>query len=221
MKFIIATLLIIGLPLIIVLSHLFLPSHYLLSSLYKLVFLVPLIYRMVVEKNSFWKALTRFVDLKKVHIHILFVGSAFILLYIGGYLFFAKFIDTSAIASGLGQTGITSFNFVGISLYIIFVNSFLEEFFWRGFVFEMLRKQSRFHAYLISSTGFALFHAAFSIHFLDWNMFLLSTAGLALFALLMNLHFERYKNLADVWIIHACTDIPHIIVGLFALGVFH
>ena len=62
---------------------------------------------------------------------------------LGAYFIVRPFYDFSKIADALtSNAGVTKENFLYISLYISFVNSFLEEFFFRGFVFTNLKNLS-------------------------------------------------------------------------------
>ena len=72
------------------------------------------------------------------------------------------YIDLDVIRNNLlAKENITASNFVYVSLYISFVNSFLEELFFRGFMFLSLAKSgSRRFAYSISSLAFSLYHVA-------------------------------------------------------------
>lgn len=50
-------------------------------------------------------------------------------------------------------------NFIYVALYISFINSLLEEFFFRGYVFLILKKDSSLKfAYGFSSLMFAFYH---------------------------------------------------------------
>ena len=77
-----------------------------------------------------------------------------------GYFLTKNIIDFSNVTSSLtGGMGITADNFLYVSLYISLMNSFLEEFFFRGFGFITLKKYTtRKTAYLFSSVLFAFYH---------------------------------------------------------------
>ena len=197
--------LIIGIPFTIFLSKTFFPVNYLYFSAYKLIYLTPFLYRLI-EKKPF---ITH--HFKNISPQSFLIGLIFIALYISGYLL------VQDNASDLTSTGLTSENILWIGLYIIFINSFLEEFFWRSFIFDKLRIWNRPAAYVISSLGFAAFHTAFSISFLNPITLILSTLGLILFAVFMNFYFEKYRNLTDLWVIHACADVVHIAIAFISL----
>ena len=71
------------------------------------------------------------------------LGVGIYVVILGGYFLVSPFFDFSKIAGALTtNAGVTKENFLYVSLYISFVNSFLEEFFFRGFVFTNLKQLS-------------------------------------------------------------------------------
>ena len=66
----------------------------------------------------------------------LLLGIGVYAVIVGGYFLTRNIIDFSNVTSSLTEgMGITSGNFIYVSLYISLMNSFLEEFFFRGFGF--------------------------------------------------------------------------------------
>ena len=90
----------------------------------------------------------------------MFLGIGVYIIIVGSYFLTRNIIDFSNVTSSLSKNmGITSTNFIYVSLYISLMNSFLEEFFFRGFGFITLKKYtSRKTAYLFSSVLFAIYH---------------------------------------------------------------
>ena len=71
------------------------------------------------------------------------LGIGIYVVILGGYFMVSPFFDFSQIAGALtDNAGVTKENFLYVSLYISFANSFLEEFFFRGFVFTNLKQHS-------------------------------------------------------------------------------
>lgn len=99
---------------------------------------------------------------------------------LGGYFLIGPYFDFSAIAGSLTENaGVTADNFLYVSLYISFVNSFLEEFFFRGFVFTNLsRLYRRGFAYGFSGVLFAAYHVAMMVGWFSPLLFALVMAGL-------------------------------------------
>ena len=80
------------------------------------------------------------------------LGVGIYVVILGGYFLVSPFFDFSQIAGALtDNAGVTKDNFLYVSLYISFANSFLEEFFFRGFVFTNLKQHAgRNLAYIFS-----------------------------------------------------------------------
>ncbi len=110
--------------------------------------------------------------------------------------------------------GVTGNNFWLVSLYIAFVNSFLEEFFFRGFGFlslgEALGPKA---AYLFSSLLFALYHVAIMASWFSLALFLLLTAGL-----LFNWLDSRTNSLYPSWFVHICANLAINSIGFLLFG---
>ena len=93
---------------------------------------------------------------------------------------FRNVFDFSALTANLtAQTGVNRSNFIFTAIYISFVNSLLEEFFFRGFAFlNLKRTSSRKIAYIFSSLLFALYHIAMMVGWFGLPVLLITVAGL-------------------------------------------
>ena len=83
----------------------------------------------------------------------LLLGVAVYGVILCGYFLLKGSFDFSGIAGKLTEnTGVSAENFLYVSIYISFVNSLLEEIFFRGFGFIMLKNaSSRLFAYSLTS----------------------------------------------------------------------
>ena len=106
------------------------------------------------------------------------LGVGIYVVILGGYFLVSRFFDFSQIAGALtNNAGVTKENFLYVSLYISFANSFLEEFFFRGFVFTNLKQYSgRKMAYIFSAAAFSMYHVAMMIGWFSPSLFLLVMA---------------------------------------------
>ncbi len=92
------------------------------------------------------------------------------------YILLRDMIDWSAIRASMESRGITETTFVIVFLYIMFANSLLEEYFFRGIVHYNMSSISRVGAYILSALMFSLYHITiFGTWFSGWIL------GLALF----------------------------------------
>ena len=134
----------------------------------------------------------------------IFSGILVFIIIFGAYLLIGEFFDFSNVVSSLSENvGVTINNFIFVAVYISFINSLLEEFFFRGFAFLKLKEvTSRKFSYIFSSLAFALYHVAMMIGWFDIGLFLLTILGLFIGGLIFNYFNEKYKNIYVTWLIH-------------------
>lgn len=118
------------------------------------------------------------------------------------------------------KSKITSANFIIIGLYITFINSFLEEFFFRGFIFLNLYELGKVKlAYVFSSLLFALYHIAIFKTWFNIYLTILALIGLIVVGLIFNYVDTKSKNLLNSWVIHILADSAIILIGLRLFGI--
>ncbi len=147
-----------------------------------------------------------------------------ILVYViilGGYLLLKDVFDFSEVTSTLtANIGVTGDNFIFVSLYISFVNSLLEEFFFRGFAFITLKRiTSRKFAYLFSAAVFAVYHIAMMIGWFSLDVFLVIMAGLFAGGLIFNYLNERSATVYPSWLVHMFANFAINTVGFILFGI--
>lgn len=146
----------------------------------------------------------------------LILGAASFAIIIAAYFIFGGYIDFNGIVQELQtKSKVTSANFIFVGLYITFCNSFLEEFFFRGFIFLNLYNQGfKKLAYIYSSVLFGVYHIAI---FKTWFNPLL--IGLVLFGLIsVGIIFDwidtKTENFMNSWLVHILADSAIIIIGM-------
>lgn len=139
---------------------------------------------------------------------------------LGAYFVFRNVFDFSGITASLtSESGVSRDNFIFVALYISFVNSLLEEFFFRGFAFLTLKKStSPLFAYVFGSAAFALYHVAMMIGWFSIWVYLLVMLGLLLGALIFNWIDNRFHNIYVSWIVHMFANFAVNTVGLILFG---
>lgn len=139
---------------------------------------------------------------------------------LGAYWIFKDVFDFSALTGSLNETtGVNKSNFFWVAIYISFVNSLLEEFFFRGFSFITLKKlTSRRFAYVFSSMAFALYHIAMMIGWFGLPVILISLVGLFIGGMIFNRFDEKSENIYLSWLIHMFANFATNTIGfiLFA-----
>lgn len=146
-----------------------------------------------------------------IHIMILGIGSASIVLI--SFLVFKPFIDISMIEKDLVERlGITSTLFIFVGLYVSFGNSFLEEIFFRGFIYFNLPKKL---AYIYSPLLFASYHIPMIMFWFEPIFVILCFIGLWVIGFVFHKVNEKNHTIWSSWIIHICADIMIILIGCY------
>jgi membrane protease YdiL (CAAX protease family) len=191
---------------------------YALKSVIKIFFFlaIPFIFS-VINKELEFKSLFSFK--KKGFIIALCLGLAIYGIILGGYFLLRDVFDFSSIASSLSENaGVDSSNFIFVSLYISFANSFLEEFFFRGFTFGNLKKQCpKGVAYIFSALAFALYHVAMMIGWFSLPLTALVLVGLTAGGVIFNYLSERFETIFVPWGVHMFANFAINTIGFLLL----
>lgn len=193
---------------------------YIIKSLVKipLFLILPLIYCKVYKDMNLRKVL---VPSKKGFLRALAVGVLIYAVIIIAYMLLKDVFDFSNVTTALTRDiGVTKDNFILVSIHISFINSFLEEFFFRGFSFMVLKeKTNRGFAYLFSSLAFALYHIAMMIGWFDWYVIALAIVGLLFGGMLFNYFNEKNGNVYMSWLIHMFANFAINTIGFVLFGI--
>ena len=145
----------------------------------------------------------------------LLLGLAVYGLIIGGFFLGERLIDWSNISSSLKNS---QENIFLMGAYICLVNSLLEEFFFRGFAFLMLKELTgpKF-AYIFSAGLFSLYHIAILQNWFSPAVFALILIGLFLSGILFNYLNDRYQSIYASWMVHLFANLAINTVGLLLI----
>ena len=194
------------------------PPYALKSAIKLLLFLgLPLLLSLTM-KDVAYRELFRFQE--KGFAIALGLGVGLYVLILGAYFLVGRFFDFSAIAGNLSaNAGVTKDNFLFVSLYISFVNSLLEEFFFRGFVFTNLKRlKSRGFACLFSAAAFSAYHVAMMIGWFSPLLFILVMAGLVVGGMIFNYMNERMNTIYCSWLTHMFANFAINTIGFLLMG---
>ena len=149
------------------------------------------------------------------------VGIAVYAMVLLAYVLARNVFDFSALTANLtAQTGVKRDNFLLVALYISFVNSLLEEFFFRGFAFLTLKpKAGRGFAYGFSALTFALYHLAMIQGWFSVWVALLALVGLTLGGVIFNRFDERFDSIYLSWLIHMFANFATNTIGFLLFAV--
>lgn len=137
------------------------------------------------------------------------------------YILFRNVFDFSMITSALtGDIGVNKENFVFVAIYISFVNSLLEEFFFRGFAFLALAKSaSKKYAYVFSAGVFALYHVAMMTGWFSVAVFVLALSGLFAGGITFNYLNDKSGNIYTSWLVHMFANFAINLIGFHLFGI--
>lgn len=109
-------------------------------------------------------------------------------------------------------------NIIYYGIYLTFINSFLEEFFFRGFIFLNLKNLGiKRIAYFTSSIAFSIYHISNFQNWLNIWIFALATIGLFIGGMIFDYLDDKENTFINSWFVHICADLA--IVG-FGLRIF-
>ncbi|MDD7676039.1 MAG: type II CAAX endopeptidase family protein [Eubacteriales bacterium] len=187
---------------------------YVIKSLIKIVLFAGMsaTYALLFRDNIFRRV---FVPDKRGILIAAATGIAVYAVVLTAYFVFKDVFDFSALTKSLtSTTGVNRQNFLYVALYISFVNSLLEEYFFRGFAFLTLKKHAgRTIAYLFSAAMFALYHIAMMIGWFGWPVVLLSLVGLFAGGVIFNWLDEKFNNIYLSWLAHMFANFATNTIG--------
>ena len=149
------------------------------------------------------------------------LGLGVFAVIMSAYFLLGDYIDLSGIRDSLTSgAGVTAENFVYVALYISFVNSLLEEFFFRGYAFLVLKQEyGRAFAYVFSSLAFAIYHVGMTSGWFNIFIYLLSMLGLAAGGCIFNYLNEKCENIYPSWLVHMCANFAINTIGFILFGI--
>jgi membrane protease YdiL (CAAX protease family) len=124
-------------------------------------------------------------------------------------------IDPTALAATAELMGIaTPPVYLAGAAYWVMVNSVLEEYVWRWFVYVQLeRLVPPSAAVLGSALAFTAHHVVALQVYLPWGLTLLASSGVLIGGATWSWCYRRYRSIWPGWIAHALADIAVFAVG--------
>jgi membrane protease YdiL (CAAX protease family) len=193
---------------------------YAIKSVIKLVLF--LILPMIILCRQKEVALINILKIKgKKLLFPILLGIGVYVFIIAAYYTIGRLFDFTKVADAItGSSGVDKKEFVWVALYISFVNSFLEEFFFRGIGFLVLsRFTSRRVAYVFSAAAFSLYHVAIISSWFSFNLFLLLLVSLFVAGLLFDWLDEKSSTIYPSWLVHMCANFAINTIGFILFGI--
>lgn len=194
-------------------------GNYLFSSLVKIILFVggPILFYSIVKDEKLKTLVTVKEKKGPLKLAILF-GMLTLLLIIGGYIILRSQFDPESITSSLLSEGISEKTFPYVFIYIVLVNAFIEELFFRGFVFLSLYKMRyRLFAYIFSSLLFSIYHTVIMGSWFSPGIFFLLLTGLIVAGLILNELDRRCDNLYGGLCIHVGANLAINLIGVYMI----
>ncbi len=193
---------------------------YRIKSVFKILFfaLIPIAYCNM-DKNCPLGQAVKF-DKKGLKTAAALAVGVYILI-ISAYFIGQRFIDFSAVSAALEKSqGVDKSNFIITRIYISFVNSLLEEFFFRGFAYLCLKQAAgRNFAFVFSALCFSLYHIAILDGWFSLPVTVLMIAALAAGGGMFNFINEKTGGIYASWLVHMAANFGINTAGLFVLGI--
>ena len=195
---------------------------YLYKSIIKVVIfvLIPMTY-FLTEKGK-TKRLVKLFHPKKRSVFVAGgLGIGVFLVVMLAFFALGNLIDLEGIRDSLtSDAGVNAANFLYVALYISFFNSLLEEFFFRGYAFLMLKEEKgRKFAYIFSCAMFALYHVGMTSGWFNILIYILSMAGLFIGGCIFNYLNEKCENIYPSWLVHMCANFGINTIGFILFGI--
>ncbi len=125
------------------------------------------------------------------------------------YLLLRNQIDLAGIRDKLfAKEHLNRNNFIFIFSYIILINSFLEESFFRGFLYQVFRKEGYEKAGIVfSALVFALYHISIMDGWFNTAIMVLGIGGLFLTGIFLQLVCKYEGSLLGSWLVHGFANL--------------
>lgn len=139
--------------------------------------------------------------------------------FLGAYFFAADWlVDRSVLVERIGsQFSVTAATVLVIAPLTIFLNSLLEEFFYRGFAFGLLVKKRAVLGYLLPAAAFTLQHLLFINQWLAPWLLAIAGAALFVFALALERLYIKADTIVAPWLAHILADVAMMTIALTLL----
>ena len=154
-------------------------------------------------------------------IRSLILGVCIYCFIIAAYFILRNFIDLDNIQNILNDSlNVSKSNFIYVAIYISFINSLLEEFFFRGFLFLNLNKTMNSSlAYTISALAFSIYHVAILSNWFNPILFVVALVALFIGGLIFNRLNIKNENIYNSWLVHMFANFAINTIGLMMYNI--
>lgn len=143
-------------------------------------------------------------------------GLGMVVVIGGAYLLFGRtWIDAVAMREVVSEAGLSSKGvYIAAAIYWCTINSLLEEYVWRWFVFVKLEQLlPRFAAVIVSGLFFTLHHIIALSTYFDVTLTTLGSIGVFCGGATWSWIYLRYRNIYAAYISHLFADVVIFVAG--------
>lgn len=172
---------------------------------------------MIIQYKQFQFPTTDYKTLVKS----LSLGLFVYVVILGGFIIVQTIVSLEMIRDSLlNQVNVNRENFIFVALYISFINSWIEEFFFRGFgYFKMKPFLGKRLSMILSSLLFAIYHISIVKDWAHPLIVTLSILGLFFIGIFFILLNERNQNILSSWMVHMFANLAINTIGLHMFGI--
>ena len=145
------------------------------------------------------------------------LGLAISAVILGGYFLLGQYwIDAEQVRLIIYKNGLNSpLIYLAGAIYWITLNSILEEYVWRWFVFEKCKQWVGGLGAVFASALFFTIHHSLALTFqqFDWRIIVLGSLGVFVGGVVWSGLYFKYKSIWPGYLSHAIVDIPIFVIG--------
>ncbi len=182
---------------------------------------VPFGEMLIMKRNTLSAALRQFgfVLHRKNLFHGIFAGIFFFLaIVLAGYFFHHYLFDKADLENLLGQWNFSGDLMIGLMIVLMFINPFLEEMYWRGYVAEKLAGRWNPRSIIfLTSICYTLYHFLSVIPIFAWPFNLLMIIPVFLAGMIWGYMRSSSGSLVGSIVSHILADVGIMAVYFFFL----
>jgi membrane protease YdiL (CAAX protease family) len=146
---------------------------------------------------------------KNILLLALLCSIATIVIIVSALFIFRNFFGFKDIANSLNYN-LNKQTYFFVALAIVFINPFMEEYFWRGFVFRVFDK---YWTGYWTGILFSLHHSVIIFYWFSLREFLLVLVFLSIIGIFFNWLYKQTGSIYASLIIHFVADLTIVIIG--------
>jgi len=210
---------------IVIFSVLFIIALYIVDQILQMSYFYKVMFKLcmiaisyLVGKNFFNMSFDflRFKNIRSYKKGIMLSFLTFTIIFVGFFIV-NNFMDLNVLKSEfINKYKLTGYKFFIASFYLVIINSFLEEYFFRGFIF--LNYENKKTGNILSSIMFSIYHISNFQNWFDNKLFLIiPIISLVIAGMIFNYLVSINDDIYNSYIPHMFADLSIVIIGYFII----